>query len=177
MRALSITAIAALSAMAATQAWASSGAITKEEIQAAQKAWGAGIVAIGNAKTEGKDYVAVAQKHLDDLYAFGESPVLFKPTKAASDQFRGSEAEALSYFVKGVVSEDKGFAINPWTKVRFENEEISVDSDSALAMGNYFFTDPAGNEAKVEYSFGYMRAESSELLINLHHSSLPYNPK
>ncbi|WP_282609380.1 phosphoribosyl-AMP cyclohydrolase [Pelagibius sp. Alg239-R121] len=177
MKTWTITTIAAATALAATQVAASSDSITKDEILAAQQAWGAGIVAIGNAKTSGGDYVGIAKKHIDDLYAYGESPVLFKPTKAAANQFRGTEQEALSYFVKGIVSEDKGFAINPWTKVRFENEEIMTDSDSALAMGNYYFTDSAGSEVKVEYSFGYLRAETGELLINLHHSSLPYSVK
>merc|ERR1711988_15146 len=40
-------------------------------------------------------------------------------------------------------------------------------------MGNYFFTDPDGNDVKVEYTFGYFLA-GSDLRINLHHSALPY---
>ena len=160
--------------LASAPALGSDKPITSDEIAAAQQAWGAGIVAIGAAKVSGGDYRTAAQNHLDTLYAYGESPVLFKPTKAADVQFRGKEDEALSYFVKGVVSEDKGFAINPWTKVRFENDQIHVDSDSALAMGNYFFTDLSGKEVKVEYSFGYIRGKDGRLLINLHHSSLPY---
>ena len=153
------------------------GKITEAEITAAQEAWGAGIVAIGKADTSGGDAVAAAQKHLDTLYAYDEGPVLFKPTKAAAVQFRGTEEEALSYFVKGIIAEDGGFAINPWTAVRFENDAVAIDSDSALAMGNYFFTNPEGVEVKVEYSFGYIRGKDGSLLINLHHSSLPYAAK
>merc|ERR1719387_1582577 len=43
-------------------------------------------------------------------------------------------------------------------------------------MGNYFFTDPDGDVAKVEYSFGYFLDAEGNLRINLHHSSLPYEP-
>ena len=71
--------------------------------------------------------------------------------------------------------EDKGFAINPWTKVRFENNAIILEENRAIAMGNYFFTDLDGNEAKVEYTFGYKLIEG-QLKIDLHHSSFPYNP-
>jgi hypothetical protein len=40
-------------------------------------------------------------------------------------------------------------------------------------MGNYFFTDLEGNEAKVEYTFGYQLIDG-DLKIDLHHSSFPY---
>ena len=32
-----------------------------------------------------------------------------------------------------------------------------------MAMGNYFFTDPDGNEVMVEYTFGYMLDDNDEL--------------
>ena len=72
-----------------------------------------------------------------------------------------------------MIEEDKGFAIKPWTNVRFENEEVIINGNQAIAMGNYFFTTVEGEEVKVEYSFGYTHVDD-ELLINLHHSSLPY---
>ena len=84
----------------------------------------------------------------------------------------------MSYFIAGddrVCSEDAGFAIQPWTKVRFENAGFILEENRAIAMGNYFFTDLDGNEAKVEYTFGYKSANGS-LKIDLHHSSFPYNP-
>lgn len=145
--------------------------ITKDEVIAAQKQWGDWIVAIG----ETDDPKVVAFNHLDKLYGYGMGEVLFKPTKAAEDQFRGTKDEALSYFVAGVVPEDKGFALAPYTKVRFENEGMVIDCDSALAMGNYYFTTTEGKEIKVEYSFGYFKDDKGKLKINLHHSSLPYN--
>lgn len=147
--------------------------ITKGKILAAQKAWGDGIVAIGKAK----DPQSAAKKHIDTLYAYDLGPVLFKPTKAAIVQFRDTKEEALSYFVGGKEPEDKGFALAPFTKVRFENTGIAIDCDTALAQGNYFFTKTDGQEIKVEYSFGYVEDAKGALKINLHHSSLPYKPE
>ena len=145
--------------------------ITKDEVTAAQKRWAHGIVAIGKAR----DHQSAALNHINTLYGYDLGLVLFKPTKAAQDQFRGTKDEALSYFVKGSVPEDQGFALAPYTKVRFENEGIIADCDSALAMGNYYFTTTQGKDIKVEYSFGYVRDKNGQIKINLHHSSLPYS--
>ena len=57
-----------------------------------------------------------------------------------------------------------------------ERIKAKIEEDNrAIAMGNYFFTDLKGNEAKVEYTFGYKLVEG-QLKIDLHHSSFPYNP-
>lgn len=150
--------------------------ITEADVLKAQDAWGKGIVEIGKAYQEGGDYRAIAGRMIDRLYGYGHGKVLFKPTKAAHDQFRETREEAISYFVGGVRVEDHGFAINPWSKVRFENNQIAIDSDSAEAMGNYYFTDArSGKEVKVEYTFGYKRIDDGRLVIFLHHSSLPYH--
>ena len=58
--------------------------------------------------------------------------------------------------------------------MRFENVDVVVHGDMAMAMGNYFFTAPDGSEQKVEYSFGYIVDAVGELRIALHHSSLPF---
>lgn len=147
--------------------------ITKEEILATQKAWGDGIVAIGQAK----DHTKAAREHIDTLYAYDLGPVLFKPTKASALQFRDTKDEALSYFVGGKEPEDKGFALAPFTKVRFENHGMVMGCNTALAQGNYYFTQTGGQEVKVEYTFGYMTDKDGHLKINLHHSSLPYKPE
>ncbi|WP_202717249.1 hypothetical protein [Thiothrix subterranea] len=153
--------------------------ITEQDVQAAQQAWGDGIVTIGKTYQEKGDYQAITSKLLDQLYTFSDGTVLFKPTKAAEDQFRETKDEALSYFVKGKETEDHGFALQPWSKVRFENDAIAINQDTAEAMGNYYFTDAAtGKETKVEYTFGYKRDKADgHLKIFLHHSSLPYHPE
>ena len=156
----------------------SSTAMTKERIEAAQQAWGEGIVRIAAAHTAGEDYTAVASDHVRTLYAYGLTPVLFKPTLAAEQQFRSTFDDALSYFVasNNACPEDKGFAIKGWTAVRFENVDVLTEGDVGMAMGNYFFTTPEGEEVKVEYSFGYTLDADGEVRINLHHSSMPYAP-
>lgn len=148
-----------------------SAKITTQEVEAAQRAWGEGIVNIGKAK----DAKKAAINHIDQFYAFDHSQVLFKPTLASEDQFRGTKKEALSYFIGQDLEEDNGFALAPYTAVRWENEGIITDTDSAKAMGNYFFTKTDGTEVKVEYSFGYVKDANGNLKINLHHSSLPFS--
>ncbi|MEM7714459.1 MAG: hypothetical protein AAF349_12945 [Cyanobacteria bacterium P01_A01_bin.68] len=156
---------------------ASNNCITEKEVIKAQETWANAIVEIGETYKNKGDYKTVAANTVDNLYGYDEGKVLFKPTKAAEGQFRLTEEDALSYFVKGKISEDKGFALQPWSKVRFENAGVSVSCGDAVAMGNYYFTDANTNkETKVEYTFGYRKSEDGKLLIDLHHSSLPFNP-
>lgn len=158
---------------------ATTNPITAEEVEAAQIAWGEGIVAIGSVFTEEGDYSARAQEHIATHYAYGDdATILFKPTLASVDQFRETADEALSYFVGTEGTEDGGFAIKPYTAVAWENNGtvISETGDMAVAMGNYMFTDTDGGVTKVEYSFAYEKDESGDLKIVLHHSSLPFNP-
>ena len=152
--------------------------VTKKDVIDAQKAWGDAIVAIGTAYSEKGDFRAMAEKAVDSLYAYDKGPVLFKPTKASEKQFRLTKEEAVSYFVTGVVPEDHGFALQPWRKVRFENAGIILDAESAVAMGNYYFTDAeTGKETKAEFTFGYVKGQNGRVVINLHHSSFPYKPR
>mgnify|MGYP003303109208 CR=1 FL=1 len=144
--------------------------ITKDQIYIAQKNWGDGIVKIGTLMNDESACFKFTSSFLNNIYDFKNSEVLFKPTKCAVEQFRPSKAEAKSYFIAGddrACNEDKGFAINPWTKVRFENSGMILEQNRAIAMGNYFFTDLDGNEAKVEYTFGYMLDDQGSLRINL----------
>ncbi|WP_373518025.1 hypothetical protein [Pricia sp.] len=152
--------------------------ITKEEVIKIQKKWGEGVVKIGNLMDDRETCENFTEQFLKEHYAFHKSKVLFKPTKTAHEQFRPSQEGALSYFIAGTgkFPEDGGFALQPWTNVRFENNGVILEENRALAMGNYFFTDRKGGETKVEYTFGYTLTDEDELLIDLHHSSLPYNP-
>ena len=149
--------------------------VTVAEVKDAQRAWGKGIIAIATAHANGGDYVGLATDHVNTLYAYQMGPVLFKPTLAAVDQFRPTFETALSYFVasNNACPEDQGFAIQGWTDVRFENSDVIIDGNTALAMGNYFFTSSEGAEVKVEYTFGYIEDGNGGLRIQLHHSSMP----
>lgn len=157
-------------------ATATSQALTKDEVTKLKQAWGEGIVKIGKVHKKGGDYRAAARKHIEQFYAYGQETVLFKPTLASQDQFRGTFDEALSYFVGGKIAEDGGFAIAPYTAVRWEPEGTTINGTTALAMGNYFFTKTDGSEVKVEYTFGIEKMDDGQLKIVLHHSSLPYTP-
>merc|ERR1711937_265251 len=105
---------------------------------------------------DGGDFVQAATDHINTLYNYADSTVLFKPTLAAEEQFRPTFDKALSYFVasNNACPEDKGFAIKGWTAVRFDGDIITE-----------------GDETKVEYSFGYMLDADGNVRIILHHSS------
>ena len=114
--------------------------INEEQVKESQNIWGSGVVKIGSLKEDRAACEEYASEFLDNLYAFESGEVLFKPTKCEIEQFRPTKNQALSYFIAGddrACNEDKGFAINPWTKVRFENSGIIIDGDRAIAMGNY----------------------------------------
>ncbi|MDG2368431.1 MAG: hypothetical protein P8L90_04530 [Flavobacteriaceae bacterium] len=150
--------------------------IKLSEIEKIQSKWGSGIVKIGSLKSDRKACEKATIEMLNELYAFDLGDVLFKPTKAEKKQFRLELDGAKSYFIGGNIKfdEDKGFALQPWESVKFENVSVVLNKSHALAMGNYFFTDSSGTAVKVEYTFGYIRTNNGALKINLHHSSLPY---
>ena len=150
--------------------------ITKEVVEKIQKDWGNGVVTIGTLKDDRTECEKYTNAFVEKIYAFSSGPVLFKPTKCSTQQFRLTKSEAISYFIAGEnrkCTEDRGFAIQPWTAVRFENACLILEVNRALAMGNYYFTDLDGNETKVEYTFGY-KVIDSLIKIDLHHSSFPF---
>ena len=151
--------------------------ITEADVAAVQQEWSDSLISIGKHYTDGGDYQAVAKATLDKLYGYASGfDVLFKPTKAADKAIRLTEAEAASYFVgaNGECSEDKGFALAPYTAVRWENQGTIFHGDSATAMGEYYFTDAGGGVTKAEYTFQYAKAADGSLKIVVHHSSLPF---
>merc|ERR1719456_1620059 len=90
----------------------------------------------------------------------------------------------MSYFVgakavDGGIGEDGGFAINGgkgWSDVTFDNHQIDLNGNTAIAMGNYYFTcATTGSKTKVEYTFGYKKNYDGQVRIFLHHSSVPYS--
>ncbi|RNC79494.1 MAG: phosphoribosyl-AMP cyclohydrolase [Balneola sp.] len=151
--------------------------ISVNEVEAAQIAWGEGIVKIGKVFMDKGDYKQAAIDHINKFYNYQEGEVLFKPTLAAEKQFRLDFEGALSYFVGGnkKYAEDGGFAIKPWTNVRWENIGTKIDGNMAVAMGNYYFTPADGSaDVKVEYSFAYTKDANGNLKIVLHSSHIPF---
>merc|ERR1712190_25079 len=145
-------------------------AISEEDVAEVQASWANAIKTISRTYLDGGDYVGAAGDAAGQLYGYGHSKVLFKPTKAAEAQFRDTAADAMSYFVgheavEGGHKEDSGFAINGgkgWSDVRFENHQTKLTGDVAIAMGNYYFTcAQTRSETKVEYTFGYKRVRTA----------------
>jgi len=159
-------------------------AITEEEVKECQAKWANAIKTISKTYLDKGDYIGAAGEAAGELYGYGHSNVLFKPTKAAEFPFRPTGEEAMSYFVGGKAvpggyDEDGGFAINGgkgWNEVVFTNHQIDLNGPVAIAMGDYVFTcATTGEDAKVEYTFGYKRNEDGKARIFLHHSSVPYS--
>ena len=146
-----------------------------KDVFLAQDKWAFGVIEIGRKYKANEDYIKYANNFLDNLYGFNFGDVLFKPTFASETQFRLTKESALSYFISGnsKFSEDSGFALNNWEKIRFENSGIKIESNIALAMGNYYFY-ANGIEKKVEFTFVYKRDLNGILRIILHDSHLPY---
>ena len=151
--------------------------ITKEDITYAQSRWAKAIVEIGQLKGNMIECRQRASNLLQKLYAFSHGPISFKPTKAAQTQFRPCFDSALSYFIGSNHNypEDKGFALQPWTQVEFDNQSMILEEKRAIVMGNYFFTDRTNVRVKVEYTFAYIRDSFGRLKIDLHHSSVPFS--
>ena len=148
----------------------------EKKIEKVQKEWADSIIEIGKAYLNKKDYLFLNNKFLDKLYLFNEGKVLFKPTKAYQKQFRASKNEFISYFIghNKVSDEDKGFALEPWKEIYFENFNTLYLEKILVTMGNYFFTNYKNEKIKVEYTFGYKFHRGNGLKIIFHHSSIPY---
>ncbi len=145
--------------------------ITEEEVLELQGKLSDGIKAITKTYQEKGNFVAAAAEAAGELYGYGHTQVLFKPTKAHDFLFHPTTAEAMLYFIGGnnVVpvsyEEDAGFAINGgegWSKVKFTNHAIDLNGPVAIVMGSYDFTNASsGCVVMVEYTFcykGYVRS-------------------
>ncbi len=151
----------------------------EEDVQATQAAWKDAILSISAAYRQDKSsslYIDLAKEAIEKLYGYNIDIVMFKPTLAVQEPFRATFEGALSYFVRGSIEEDKGFAIaagDTWSKVEFENNQTSCVGDVAYSQGYYYFTNAVSKiRTGVEYSFVYKRTWWG-LKIIVHHSSLP----
>jgi len=158
--------------------------ITEAEVLQCQEKWANAIKTISKMYKDNGDYMGAASAAAGELYGYGQSKVLFKPTRGTEFPFRPTANEAMSYFVGGEAvkngyKEDGGFAINAgkgWSEVVFNNHGIDLNGNVAIAMGEYFFTCATSDEViKVEYTFGYKRTEDGKARIFLHHSSMPFS--
>jgi len=158
--------------------------ITYDEVNAAQQAWCDALVKIGSLKEEGKDYKLFANEVLSTAYNYDYGKVFFKPTLAYGDQtFRNDKKGALAYFIGGDPDypNDKGFALTPWVKARYDNagaknEGIQIYGSIAITMGNVWVTGKDGKEVMVDKTWVFKKGKDGKLRIIVHKSALPFTP-
>ena len=158
--------------------------ITVAEVNAAQQAWCDALVALGKTHEQGGDVKAHATKILTEAYNYDHGHVFFKPTLAyGKNTFRPTKEGALAYFIGGDPNfpEDKGFALKPWVKARYDNlgdgdQGIQIHGDIAITMGNVWVTAKDGTEVMVDKTFVFKKGEDGKLRLIVHKSALPYSP-
>ena len=159
--------------------------ITEQEVNDAQQAWCDALVKIGKIHSEGGDAKTFAMEVLTNAYNYDEGKVFFKPTLAyGNNTFRNTKEGALAYFVGGDPNfpEDKGFALTPWVKARYDNagegnNGIQIYGDIAITMGNVWVTDKNGKEVMVDKTFVFKKGKDGKLKLIVHKSALPFSPK
>ena len=145
--------------------------MSSNQIQHFLNSWKDGVIEIGRIHLEGGDYEKSAELFVSTHYAFDSEEVLFKPTFTKEIIFRNSKDLALSYFIGGVISEDNGFALKPWEKIRLEELNIIEENNSMVAMGILNFK-PLNLEEITIIAFTFLLINTDESLkIKVHHSS------
>ncbi|MBO9560436.1 MAG: hypothetical protein J7515_17850 [Caulobacter sp.] len=178
--ALTLTAGLALSACKpSTPPAAPDTTITKEEVAAAEKAWGKALVDISLAYDTGGLPKAkpLASSVIDTAYGYNLGPVLFKPTLTREPQtFRLTKEGALSYFVGDDPNfpGDTGFALKHWRDVQVNDVGLQINGSVANTMGKVTFTDNKGCTTTVDKTWVFKKDEKNVVRIIVHHSSLPF---
>jgi hypothetical protein len=75
--------------------------VSKDDVLAAQSKWAKTIETISATQKNGGEFVQTAADAAGELYAYGHTEVLFKPTMASEYQFRPTPKSAISYFIGG----------------------------------------------------------------------------
>ncbi|CAL1154449.1 unnamed protein product [Cladocopium goreaui] len=180
-----------------------SGAITEEEVKSVQAAWANAIRSISKTYLEGGDYVAAAAKAAGELYGYGHTNVLFKPTKTKVEYTFGYKKNAdgkvriflhhssVPYSVpaataSGAITEEEvkrvqaawANAIKSISKTYLEGGDyVAAAAKAAGELYGYGHTNVLfkPTKTKVEYTFGYKKNADGKVRIFLHHSSVPYS--
>ena len=145
--------------------------MSSNQIEHFLNSWKDGVIEIGRIHLEGGDYQKSAEHFLSTHYAFENEEVLFKPTFTKEVIFRNSKELALSYFIGGEVSEDKGFALKPWEEIRLEELNIIEQDNLMVAMGTLNFK-PLNLKENTLIAFTFLLIDmDGSLKIKVHHSS------
>ena len=145
--------------------------MNKKIVEGFMNSWTAGVIEIGRMHQEGGDFTLSAENFIEKHYAFSEENILFKPTFTSENIFRNTKDEALSYFIKGDISEDKGFALKPWERIELDELNCLLEENLTASMGPLLFK-PLNEEevTKVAFTFIFTMINNS-LKIKIHHSS------
>ena len=85
--------------------------------------------------------------------------------------FRNSIDLALSYFIKGEIAEDNGFALKPWEKIELNELNVINGEKNKIAMGTFNFKPLKQDQfTLVAFTFFFTTSDGS-LKIKVHHSS------
>ena len=133
--------------------------------------WKDGVIGIGSVFKSDGDYKKEATSFIGKHYAFNESNVLFKPTFTKQVIFRNNKEDALSYFIKGDIIEDNGFAIKPWKSIEPLEIHINIEDNFSIAMGVLELS-PFSDENPTKIAFTFILDEfDNGIKIKAHHSS------
>ena len=145
--------------------------MNKKIVEGFMNSWTAGVIEIGRMHQEGGDFTLSAENFIEKHYAFSDENILFKPTFTSENIFRNTKDEALSYFIKGDISEDKGFALKPWERIELDELNCLLEENLTASMGTLLFK-PLNEEevTKVAFTFIFTMINNS-LKIKIHHSS------
>lgn len=184
MRKLTFAVISGAFLLSATPVLASQTAvvnrtITEQNVFDAQKAWCAALVDISavNAKDGPAAAKKLAEKVIDSAYGYQLGTVAFKPTLTVNPQtFRTTREGAVAYFVGGdpKFPNDTGFALKDWTKCEVRDAAILLLGNYANSMGKVILTDKNGSVTTVDKTWGWVKDDSGQMRIVLHHSSLEF---
>ena len=143
----------------------------KKKIKEFLNSWKEGVIEIGSSYQKGGNFKDVAEIFIEKHYAFSEENVLFKPTFTSETIFRNNKADAISYFIKGNISEDKGFALKPWETIELDEVNFLLEDNFTASMGTFLFKPLDEDEVtKVAFTFIFTKINNS-LKIKVHHSS------
>ena len=146
--------------------------IHEDEVVSFLNSWKNGVINIGKKFTENDDFISEAKNFISQHYNFNESDVLFKPTFTKEIVFRNNPEDALSYFVKGDISEDNGFAIKPWKKIDLLDLYLITENNYCFSMGVLELFPVSNNKnTKIAFTFVLIKDSNNSIKIKVHHSS------
>ena len=145
--------------------------ILEKDINDFLASWTEGILGIGKAFRNNKNYKEIAMVFIQKHYAFENEKVLFKPTYTSDVIFRNKVDEALSYFISGNITEDSGFAIKPWQSISSSDINFLIEDHLCAVMGVLELkSEVTENITKIAFTF-ILKKTGQKLKIKIHHSS------